>query len=402
MSAPRSFFFLCLSTLFIVLALGTVSADDALHCPKCDRHFPKEPRYCPGDGTRLKRVKMPQMGCPHCGRVFINGEKFCPADGFKLKLQKPVARICKKCQRSFSGGEMFCPFDGQGLAADTRSRELKVAKKPAPETPKEPVRLVKPKIESKKAKAKATLTRQVVRKFAATPKKTGMIRFALTKAGTMKARVEYSGDMKVIVYLFAPGFTKPIATKEGFSPLVLESSIDEATITLKKKFEVWVAPRDGTEVFGKVTLTLPTDGFSEEVEDTPKKKPESSKPKDPKLDIAKKAEPKPKSAVKPTKKSESRSKEETLPFKLDSAGTFSHVFKVEENGRIDVRVEFDSGRELYVKLRDPKKKVDLVRKQGKGPIQLFYQVTGGARTFRLWIIDLEGKSSQGKITITKP
>lgn len=404
MSLFRSLFIVCSIFLSVFLTSVNVSADEALSCPKCDRHFPKQPRYCPSDGAKLKNAKVPQMGCPHCGLVFAKGEKFCPADGFKLKVRKPVSRVCKKCDRSYSGGEMFCPFDGQTLAADSRLRVPELTKKSGFKEPvKEVARIPNPKVKPGKIKAEAVLVRQVVRKFAATPKKTAMIRFKLKTAGTIKATVQYSSDVKVIAYLFAPGFTKPIATKEGFSPLTLESSIDEATLTLKKDFEVWVAPRDGEEVFGKVTLSLPTDGFEGD-----EKEPE------PKKDIAKKSVD-PAKLVKPiedpktfkgtkvrNKKAKPSSRAETVPFKLDSKGTFSHEFKVLANGRIDARVEFDSGRTLYVKLRDPKKRRDLVEKQGKGQVQLFYQVTGGARTFRLWVIDLEGKASQGKITITKP
>ncbi|MDF1667713.1 MAG: zinc ribbon domain-containing protein, partial [Planctomycetota bacterium] len=405
MSQLRSLFILCSVFLSIFIGSFNVSADDALSCPKCDRHFPKEPRYCPSDGAKLKKAQVPQMGCPHCGLVFAKGEKFCPADGFKLKVRKPVARVCNKCQRSFTGGEMFCPFDGQTLAADKNFKEPEVAKKDVVKEPfKEPVRIPAPKVKPVKVKADAVLTRKIVRKFAATPKKTAMVRFKVAKAGTIKARVEYSSDVKIIAYLFAPGFTKPIATKEGFSPLTISSSIDEATILLKKDFEVWVAPRDGEDIFGKVTLSLPTDGFV-----TEEKEPKA------KVDVVKKTAVDPGALLKPVpdpkslkgvqaaaKKAAASSKVVSLPFSLGSKGTFSHEFKVVANGRIDVRVEFDSGRTLYVKLRDPKKRRDLVEKQGTGPVQLFYQVTGGARTFRLWVIDLEGKASQGKITITKP
>lgn len=405
MSLLRSLLVLCSVFLSLVMVSVNVSADDALSCPKCDRHFPKEPRYCPSDGAKLKKAKVPQMGCPHCGLVFAKGEKYCPADGFQLKVRKPVARVCNKCQRSFTGGEMFCPFDGQTLATDKSFKEPETAKKDVVKEPfKEPVRIPKPKVKVAKTKSGAVLTRKVVRKFAATPKKTAMIRFKVAKAGTIKARVEYSSDVKIIAYLFAPGFTKPIATKEGFSPLTVESSVDDATILLKKDFEVWVAPRDGEDIFGKVTLSLPTDGFDKEESEA-----------EAKVDIVKKTPVDKGNLVKPIpdpkalkgtkvedKKSKANSKAETLPFSLGSKGTFSHEFKVLGNGRVDVRVEFDTGRTLYVKLRDPKKRRDLVEKQGTGPVQLFYQVTGGARTFRLWVIDLEGKASQGKITITKP
>jgi RNA polymerase subunit RPABC4/transcription elongation factor Spt4 len=386
-------FLICAS--WLLTSLSAASADDALSCPKCQRNYPREPRYCPADGAALKKIKAPQRACPRCGLVFARGQKFCPNDGFKLVLHKALARHCKKCQRSFSGGEMFCPFDGQNLIPKAKPKlEPSAPKRQASKVVKVPLAAR----DKGAAASKVTLTRQLIKKFAASSKNTAVIPFQMAKGGEVDITVEFAGDAKVLVLLYAPGFVKPIAKRDGLSPVKLKASVDEATVSLKKKFELWIVLRDGADSFGKVTFQLPTNGFVKDSNKVHKAKLVSKKTKS--LQITE-AIPSP-----PSKKSKAAVAKNILKmdFKLDSKGNYNGDFEVDKDGRLDIKVDFGKGKELVVILRNRLKMTPLVDKRGQSPIQLFYQVTGGQRKFRLWIINFadKDKSGRGKIVVTKP
>jgi RNA polymerase subunit RPABC4/transcription elongation factor Spt4 len=382
--------------VFVLLccSFGAVQgfADDALSCPKCERHYKKQPRYCPKDGVRLKQVLIPKKACPNCGLVFANGENFCPTDGFKLKVHEPIARSCKKCDRIFSGGEVFCPFDGQSLGA-SHAGLPKIAVKPIT-VPKEPIQLENPPNRVEKLKPTPRMTKQLVKKFAASGKNTAVLPFQMSKGGRVNVTVEFAGDSKILVLLYAPGFVKAVAKKEGLSPVKLEVSIDSATAALNKDFELWVVHRDGAEVFGKVTFDLPFSGFAKELPSPDDAIKKTAQTINPKASIKKEKNPAPKAKG-------SRSKDR-FAFELNKAGTFSKTIEVKGSGRLDLKAEFEGKGNIIVFLQNPETRVRLIEKRGSSPLQLFYQVTGKKRSFRLWVVDFDGKQLKGHVTITQP
>jgi RNA polymerase subunit RPABC4/transcription elongation factor Spt4 len=58
--------------------------NDIRVCPKCNRHYPADVRFCNADGTELVSPDKMIPKCVKCGTVYQDGTKFCPIDGGQI------------------------------------------------------------------------------------------------------------------------------------------------------------------------------------------------------------------------------------------------------------------------------------------------------------------------------
>jgi RNA polymerase subunit RPABC4/transcription elongation factor Spt4 len=68
-------------------------------CPKCNRQYPAEVRFCNADGTELVSPEKMIPKCVKCGKVYEDGTKFCPDDGGRIvpeALRKNVIEDLKE------------------------------------------------------------------------------------------------------------------------------------------------------------------------------------------------------------------------------------------------------------------------------------------------------------------
>lgn len=383
-----------------VFQFGLCFAGDSLVCPKCDRQYATSPKYCSHDGCKLKLKRQALKGCPRCQKSFHHGEKFCPFDGVKLELRKPLSRRCKTCRRVFSGGEVFCPTHGTRLEALSEEQAEPQPKKPTTQIIKNPKPIDDPRTrpdetrpdETRPDETKASpedssqssdpegkpkvaklqshgKTRSY--KFAATNKSTAVLPFRMAKPGLVQFRANFRGNSEVILVVHAPGQVKPIARKQGISPLALDIEIGEGQVNASKlankAFEVWVVLSSGASALGQLSITTPK--ISE---------PKAS-----------------------DKKTEKRDKD-VIAFELGKKGTYVTDIDCDKLGRLELHVSFPAGREVVAILTSRNTRKKLLEKRGSSPLSMVFQATPKHKRFQLLLIDFSRKPLKGKIKVSKP
>lgn len=368
-------------TLALGLALasaGQVAAQEQLHCPECERAYPAQPKYCTKDGTKLEERVYDVKGCPRCQRSFDKGEKYCPWDGNELKQTRPAERACQKCGRVYSGGEVFCSKDGAPLGGEVlRPAPAKAPAEPEPAGPlkPEPVGPKPPKTTILKAPPSpppGEVRRSVDMSFTASSNSTGFLPFSLSRPGVIEVTAEFVGEGPAVVVLHAPGQIKPVAKKEGPSPIVLRYQVSNAAISLGRDFEVWVVRNSKAPARGELTVSMPFD------------------PRDVKRE--KRAAPARPKGQKPEGKDDGEG--ELIKFKLGK--TFYHPFEANKLGRYELEVNYPGKAEVAVFVIDAITRKKLATKSGRSPLKLSFQATPKTRKLALIISDFSYQDGQPK------